>query len=362
MSIGTETLAAEVEDMLRGALQEEPAQFHLDSRKPQRERDQSALHVTEVVSDCMRAAYFRLSGETPDAAEEEESRHWAHTGTLYEEWVRAVFRARYPGRVRAQVPMPHLPEGMAGTCDLWWADRHAVLDVKSRSVNAPPPDPDGAEARQVATYAAHLTNGEPVHALIVQVPREDLSRLAVYPVRYDRTAVLETVRSRAEYLTQCRSAGTPPPALATPQAPPCAIGTRTGVRLCPWWSRCHGEGMGQVLVPPDEAMQTLMARHRDLSAQASALARQEKALREGEPPDGGQNLKELAVAMAPWFEAHGTVASGTGDQDLKRIPYPGRESWDLEEAFAKRPSLRAELEPYRSVGTGYFQYRWVKKK
>ena len=350
--------AAWVEAMLKAYLKRDPGDIHLDSRKAPREFDETALHVTELVDPCMRRAFFRLRAVERDYADGEDT-HWAHEGELKEQWVRAVFRAEFPGRLRTQVAIPGLPPGTQGYLDLWWKDAALVMDVKSRSVNAPPPG--DKERGQVAAYAAHMAAryGIVVHAVIVQIARENLSKLSCFPVEYDRATVIDATTRRAAYMATCVSSGMPPPVPPgmRPDEFPCGFKTRDGWKFCPWFSRCHSGAGKTVPIPSPPKMQDLMARHRAMAMEATRLETEAKTLRDGP-------IKDVVVEMTPFLDEHGDLVAGLPewDVDLKRIAYGGHVSYDTKTAFAKNPGLEAMLDAYRKEGAGFYQYRYVKRK
>lgn len=349
--------AAYIESLLRRYVQKDPSAIHIDSRKADTERDGSKIHVTELAADCLRAAYFRLN-DTPRDYDDEVDAHWSHIGAIAEEWVRAVFRAEFPGRLRAQMAVPELPEGVGGTLDLWWRDSLVVIDVKSRRIGWVPGD---KERRQVATYAAHLSKkyGATVHAVLVAIPRDDFSKISAYPVEYAQEAVLQSTSERAAYLLGCVDSRTPPPVMPQFAADrfPCSFMTRDGEKRCPYFSQCHADSKGIQPVPSSPQVQEWMREHRALAEQASALEKQAKEIKEG-------RKAELEALMQPLFEEVGGYVEGPEDtdKDLKRIAFAGRTSYNFEEAFAKHPEVERTLEPFKSVGAGYYQWRYVNKK
>ena len=347
--------AAWTEGVLKGALRQAPENIHLDSRSTATPRQEDVIHVTELAQDCKRLAYFRITGVPRDYVDAADA-HWAHEGWLKEQWTRAVFRAAWPGRLRYQMPVPMLPAGVAGTLDLFWKDANVLYDVKSRSVNTGPPYEK--DRKQVATYAAHMPT-YPL-AVIIHVPRENLSEVACYPVEYDAAKVRTTTVADAAQLQAAIDLK------QVPQIPdgydalqfPCSFRQRDGeTKRCPYFSNCWQAAGVVVPAPSTPMMQDLMRRHRALSEEATRLEKEAEGIRHGP-------RKDLEQQMAAYFDTFGNFVAGPADMavDLKRIVYAGRTTYDTGKAFAKDPEIERRLEPFKKVGDEYFQHRYVQRK
>lgn len=352
--------AAWIEEYLKGVLTRDPDNINLYTRPTASTKfKEGELHVTEVVDPCYLRSIHRLIGTERDH-EESESKHWAHTGLLYEAWVRSALREAFPGRIRSNTLVQGLPTGVQGYDDLWWKDTWTVIDVKSRSIGAGENGPSEKDKLQVAVYAAHRAAhyGHPVHAVLVYTYRQDLSKLDAFPVLYNPEVIIAQVRSNAATLqgwVQLQGSALPPvPPTMDAGKFPCSFQTRDGLKTCAFYSRCWPEGPAKRVFTPPEQVQKLMLEHRSFHQQKQALEAQLKPLE--------AELKRIKGDLEPVFQAHGPVMKGPAEwrQDLKMLVMPGRVTYDLEFASLKHPELGEMLEPYKKTGEGFTQLRYVK--
>jgi hypothetical protein len=347
-----------LEEYLRGVTTRDVGALDLGGTRtaPSRGDHGDAFHVTEVVDDCLRRAIFRLRGTERDFSDE-QSMHWAHTGHLYESWVRAALRLIAPGRIvsnREVVGIPH----SVGFADLWWKDAWLVIDVKSKAIGSRG-KPIDKDMRQVASYAAHMTKryGErPILAVLVYVYREDLSQIDCFPVPYEYESMLSWYEARAAALAQFKSSNDPVPVMGlTSDTFPCSFETRDGRKFCAYFSQCWAAVGKTIPAPSAPRFYELEGERERLAEERKALEKKAKELKEVED--------QLYNEMKPFFEEHGELILGLPEweHNVKNIVVGPQTGYDVKTALAKEPDLAARLEPYKTVSSGYSYPRTVKK-
>lgn len=359
----TAEAAGWVEKFLRDALTRDPQELHLDNRRTERTFTEDDIHFTELADSCYRRPVLRLLGAPRDYGQDEEM-HWAHTGMLYEEWVRAVFRREFPGRLKSNREVPQRPAGTQGYYDLWWADANTVIDVKSRSIHLEAPLEK--DKTQVAMYAASLTNHlryskrdpnfPPVKALLVYTRREEL-RVDVYPVEYDVDTMSQHITQAAATLRTWKQLkqAPPVPTAMDPFKAPCSFRTKNGEWYCPFYSQCHTAVAPRVATPAPEAMAALVHHHFILSERRKELERQAKEFEKDE--------KDLKVQMAPFFQEHGNLLRVEDlPKDVRWVVVGPKETYNVAAALEKDPALKDRLEPYKEQKPGYNYPLYVNRK
>lgn len=303
--------AACIERVLRSALRQRPEDaLRLDSRRAGHAFNPEALHVTEVTGECPRRAVLRLTYPDKTDWSPDESQHWAHTGMLYEEWVRGVLRKSYPRKFTSNLPVPFTPPvkrlGVQGYYDLYSKDLGLVLDVKSRSValRASGGAPLAKDCRQVAAYASFLSrrDGRKVHAALVYTYREDLSLVDVFPVEYDVDQTIYEFYAKAQSMRLAVDTRTPYdiPDGFTGEHFPCQWAQRDGgMKQCEAYPLCwKAKGTIQPrLIPPPE--------HVVLMLQEYAHHHEEQQRLEKEASQHDAQKKAIFAHLKPVFEELG---------------------------------------------------------
>ena len=327
-----------LQDVISEGLKTHPTQsvsLHTQKSLP---FDETKVHVTEAVDECLRKGWFRLH-DTPRDYDDTQDMHWSHTGFLYEEWIRGLLRKRFPRELRSSGRAP-VPEPLQGFYDLWWPRQSAVIDVKSRSVGAQVSVKDSI---QVSTYAEAMG----AEGILVLTRREDLSKTSVHPVE-NYGVPLATVQARAAEI----ETGLLPskPIHFTPNSAPCAYGDKP----CPFWTQCWGArplAESEVKrLQAAEAVHDDLVYWRDLKAREKATSDTLEAVKSKR-----QEIEDrLRGTCNDW---------GVGQlEDVRRISVAGRTSYDVPTALSYHPELSDALNPFKKVGEPYDYFKQVKVK
>ena len=318
--------------------------------------DPGEVRLSEIGS-CDRRQTLRMLGYEPETPSERQQSIF-QAGEEHEDTIYALWAARYPRRVRRQVPV-RFPQG-TGHIDIWVAPIKHIVESKSVKATARRYLPMEHHVWQVKAYLWYWGHQRRATAEIAYRLKET-GEIVSFPVTCSE-ADGEEIERRVDRIVAARQAGLPLPIPEGfgPDRFPCAWEDRvTGEWVtCPFWRHCYtadatarteGEGRkARTVLEVSGSLADTLHRLAEGRERLRQLAAEERRVRQELEPVEAMAAKLLADAGAQVLVGGGLEVQGT--------PVPGRAFYDIEQALADGVVAAEALAPYRREGKGYI--RW----
>ena len=317
--------------------------------------DPAEIRLSEV-GGCGRRQTLRALGYTADAPTEVQQSIF-FSGEEHEDTIYALWAARFPRRVRRQVPVK-TPYG-TGHIDIWVAPLRLIVESKSVQAKARSFLPMEHHLWQVRAYMHFWGHARGASAEIAYRLKET-GEILTFPVDYRPEHGAEIER-RLLAIKAAITTGTP---LAVPEGYrptefPCAWYDRLHGEMvhCPFWSHCwehqmtKKDGKEPALTLEGE-LGKVVIEYAQLDARLRSLRDQVKAVE--------KDMEPLEAALKGLMDGAGVNRVEGGGWEVRRSQVAPSTYYDVKAALEAGAVSEEALAPFARTRAGYT--RWSVRK